>query len=129
MLFSLLIALSLLAAEIPGQAGYDAKDIAPSLVMNQGWGPYPSYADRDGWADYLGEYQNILTGKGEQYLDFQWVTISDDDYLAYERYGDRHAMEDTQEANTDALVGLFIAELAEGKGRFLPDIARGVDWF
>ena len=31
-------------------------DIAPSLVMNQGWVSYPAYADRQGWEGFLGEY-------------------------------------------------------------------------
>ena len=102
---------------------------AQSLVMNQGWVPYPAYDDRPGWDAYLGEYRNILIAKGETSLDFVWVTITEDDYLAYDRYGDRAVMEDKQEANTDALSGLFMAELAEGQGRFLPDISRGVEWF
>ncbi|MBO4435145.1 MAG: glycoside hydrolase family 88 protein [Bacteroidales bacterium] len=122
MLLSLLIAGALFGASLQ-------TDIAPSLVMDQGWVPYPLYADRDGWTAFLGEYQPIMVAKGEKYLGFEWVTITDDDYLAYDRYGDRAVMEDKQEANTDALSGLFIAELAEGKGRFLPDISRGVKWF
>ncbi|MBR6346456.1 MAG: glycoside hydrolase family 88 protein [Bacteroidales bacterium] len=118
MLLSLLIALSIFSA-----------DIAPSLVMDQGWVPYPAYEDRAGWDAFLGEYSDIFIANGEKSLGFEWVTITDDDYLAYDRYGDRQVMEDKQEANTDALGQMFIAELAEGKGRFLPDIARGVQWF
>lgn len=104
-------------------------NIDSSLVTDQGWVPYPAYADRDGWNAFLGEYQPILVAKGEKSLGFDWVTITDDDYLAYDLYGDRAVMEDKQEANTDALSQMFIAELAEGRGRFLPDIARGVEWF
>ena len=129
MLFSLLIALSLLAAEIPGLAGYDAKDIAPSLVMNQGWVPYPSYADRDGWEAFLGEYQPILTARGEEVLGYHWQELTDADYLAYDLTGDRDVMEDKLLGNADALGRLLVAELAEGEGRFIPDIAKGVNWF
>ena len=102
---------------------------APSLVMNQGWVPYPAYADRDGWTEILGEYQMPLIEQGEAQLDFQWITITPDDYMADETTGDRAVMEDKQEANTDALSRMVIAELAEGKGRFIHDIARGVSWF
>jgi len=129
MLLSILFAFCLLTAAIPGQAGYDVKDIAPSLVMNQGWVPYPAYTDRDGWSEILGEYQAPMIRQGEAQLDFQWVTITSDDYMAYELTGDRAVMEDKQEANTDALSRLVIAELADGQGRFIPDIARGVKWF
>ena len=127
MLTTLLVAW-LLSAGILHQASQNV-DIAQSLVMNQGWVPYPAYDDRPGWDAYLGEFRNILIAKGETSLDFAWVTITEDDYLAYDRYGDRAVMEDKQEANTDALSGLFMAELAEGRGRFLPDISRGVEWF
>lgn len=103
--------------------------VEKSLLTDQSWVPYPAYADREGWGSFLGEYQDILIAKGEKYLDFAWVTITPEDYMAYETRGDRHQMEDKQEANTDALSTLFIAELAEGKGRFLPDIWKGVSWF
>ena len=120
MLISLLIALSIFSAEI---------DIAPSLVMNQGWVPYPAYTDRSGWDAYLGEYKDILITKGEASLDFAWVTITDDDYLAYELTGDRDVMEDKLLGNANALGRLLVAELAEGQGRFLDGIAGGVEWF
>ena len=152
MLRSLLITLILFAAEISPLAALGRNDnlnisnapsfvissetsfVIPSeakesLVVDQSWVPYPAYADREGWSSFLGEYQDILVAKGEKYLDFAWVTITTEDYMAYETRGDRHQMEDKQEANTDALSSLFIAELAEGKGRFLPDIGKGVSWF
>ena len=103
-------------------------DIAPSLVMNQGWVSYPAYADRQGWEGFLGEYREALIAKGEACLGYQWLDITEDDYLAYDRYDDRHASEDKLEANRDALSYLFIAELAEGEGRFIPDIRKGIAW-
>ena len=119
MLLSLLLAGALLQA-----------DIAPSsLVTDQSWVPYPAYADREGWTSFLGEYRNTMICKGETFLDYKWLDITEDDYLAYDFYDDRHASEDKYFANQTALSDLFIAELAEGEGRFLPDIIRGVDWF
>lgn len=103
-------------------------DLASSLVMGQRWVPYPSYHDRQGWQDFLGEYTNILIAKGESCLGYQWKEITDEDYLAYEFKDDRHASEDKLEANRDAISYLFIAELAEGKGRFIPDIIKGIEW-
>ena len=102
---------------------------AQSLVMNQGWVPYPAYDDRAGWDAYLGEYKDILIAKGEACLDFSWITITDDDYLAYQLTGDRDVMEDKLLGNADALGRLLVAELAEGQGRFLDGIASGVEWF
>ena len=126
MLTTLLVAW-LLSAGILQQASQNM-DIASSLVMDRGWVPYPAYDDRPGWDAYLGEYRAPLIKKGEACLGYQWLDITDDDYLAYDRYDDRHASEDKLEANRDALSELFIAELAEGEGRFLPDLINGVAW-
>lgn len=127
MLTTLLVAW-LLSAGILQQASQNV-DIVSSLVMGRGWVPYPAYSDRQGWEDFLGEYQGILAAKGEKYLNYQWADITDADYLAYELSDDRHSSEDKLEANRTALSALFIAELAQGEGRFLPDIKRGVSWF
>ena len=104
-------------------------DIAPSLVMNQGWVPYPVYSDRAGWNSLLDEFIPSLIAMGDENLDYQWIPITDDDYLAYDRYGDREVMENKLIANSSTLGRLLIAELAEGKGRYLNDIVRGVEYF
>ena len=78
---SLLITLVLVAVVIPSVAKESFPGIqipspvkqvrddidAPSLVLNQGWVPYPAYADRQGWDAFLGEYQPVLTARGECY--------------------------------------------------------------
>ena len=106
-----------------------AIDIASSLVLGQGWVPYPEYSDRQGWDDFFGEYRTILIDRGEQALVYRWQELSDDDYLAYERAGDRAVMEDKLLDNAEALGQLLVSELAEGEGRFLEGIAAGVEWF
>lgn len=103
--------------------------IASSLVLNQGWVQYPSYEDRDGWSAFLGEYQAPLSDDGMEFIGYKWQVITEDDYMAHELYDDRHPMEDKYFANERALRNLFIAELAEGKGRYLKDIAAGVEWY
>ncbi len=127
MLIALLIA-GALATSVISSASQNV-DIASSLMLNQGWVPYPSYEDRDGWAAFLGEYRENLADDGMEFIGYTWQVITDDDYLAYERYDDRHPMEDKYFANQRALRNLFIAELAEGKGRYLKDIAAGVEWY
>lgn len=104
-------------------------EIASSLVMGQGWVPYPSYSDRQGWDGFFGEYRTILIDNGEKALAYRWQELTDDDYLAYELTGDRDIMEDKLLGNADALGRLLVAELAEGQGRFLDGIAGGVEWF
>ena len=104
-------------------------DIAPSLVMNQGWVPYPVYSDRAGWNSLLDEFVPSIIEMGDKYLDFKWIEITDDDYLAYDRYGDRAVMENKLIENSCTLGRLLIAELAEGKGRYMNDIVKGVEYF
>ena len=104
-------------------------EIASSLVMGQGWVPYPDYSDRQGWDGFFGEYRTILIDNGEKALAYRWQELTDDDYLAYELTGDRDIMEDKLLGNADALGRLLVAELAEGQGRFLDGIAGGVEWF
>lgn len=111
------------------QKAAENTDIASSLVLDRGWVCYPSYADRDGWSALLGEYVPKLIAKGEKFLGFKWIEISGEDYLAYEVRGDRYVMEDKHASNCEALSSLFIAELAQGQGRFLPDIIKGVEYF
>ena len=104
-------------------------DIAPSLVMDQGWVPYPVYSDRTGWNSLLDEFVPSIIEMGDKCLDYEWIEITDDDYLAYDRFGDRAVMENKLIENSCTLGRLLIAELAEGKGRYLNDIAKGVDYF
>ncbi len=106
-----------------------AIEIASSLVLGQGWVQYPSYDDRDGWTAFLGEYQSVLADDGEEFIGYHWMDISEGDYMAHELYDDRHPMEDKYFANLRALRNLFISEIAEGKGRYLKDIAAGVEWY
>ena len=104
-------------------------EIASSLVLGQGWVPYPAYSDRQGWNDFFGEYRTILVNQGEQALTYHWQDLSDDDYLAYDLTGDRDVMEDKLLGNAEALGQMLVAELAEGQGRFLGGISSGVEWF
>ncbi len=99
-----------------------------SIVPGARWFPYPDYTDRDGWNALLGSTAPEIIRRGEDFLGYEWKTIPATAYLAFEREGDRLAMEDIHFANLRALVSLTLAELAEGRGRFIDDIVNGV-WF
>ena len=104
----------------------DIAKLKEVLVMDQKWVPYPDYVDRTGWDKFLGEYKQDLIKQGEQYLGFEWKVVKATDYLAYERTGNRDVMQSPLSANNRAVGALVIAELAEGKGRFMDDIINGV---
>lgn len=96
------------------------------IVRNQKWVDYPAYSDRAGWDSLTGDNKQWLIERGEKRLNYQWQMNVATDYLTYERTGDRQAMQSKQTANNNALSDLVLAELAEGKGRFLDQIINGV---
>ena len=105
---------------------YSFEDVKAALVMNQKWVPYPAYADRAGWDLLTGPFKADLVRNGEKYLNYEWKVIKATDYLEYEKSGNRTVMENPLGRNNTAIAALFAAELAEGKGRFIPQIVNGV---
>lgn len=96
------------------------------LVMNQAWVPYPAYNDRAAWDALLGADKETLIRAGEKQLNYEWKVVRATDYLEYERSGERNIMQNPYEANRKAINALMLAELAEGKGRFIDQLANGV---
>lgn len=108
------------------QAEYAKPGVADAFVAGKAWFPFPAYEDRPGWAALFGPDAQKVIQRGEQLLDYQWQYIPASAYLAFERTGDRRAMEKPEGANRGALISLILAELAEGKGRFIDQLADGV---
>ena len=120
-LLFLLLSLPFLAgAGEPGRSlltsKYEAPGVAASFVAGADWMPFPAYTDRDGWAALFGDAAGIYIRRGEQALEHPWTHIPASAYLAYEREGDRKAMERIESGNRGAMISLLLAELAEGKG-------------
>lgn len=99
-----------------------------SSVIGEGWLPYPDYNDRKAWDALFGDAAGPMIAEGEKYLGYRWKVIPATAYLEYERSGDRQVMERPYDENRMALNMLALAELAEGKGRFIDDIANGL-WY
>lgn len=89
------------------------------------WCPYPDYHDRAAWDEMTGYRKEAFIKAGEKFLDFKWQYPYATDYLEFERSGDRAIMERKEYANVGAMVTLVMAELAEGKGRFMDQIING----
>lgn len=104
-------------------------DVSSSLVMDQKWVPYPAYADRNGWTALLGDYRDAIIKAGEKCLGYKWEVVKASQYLEYEKSGSRDIMEKPNNRNSTAFSRLLMAELAEGKGRFMTDIMDGVFYF
>lgn len=101
----------------------------PSEVFRPGgdWLPYPAYADRKGWERLTASYKEELLRTAEEYLGYKWQFLPASTWLEYEKTGNRGLMKPQQE-NHQALIVLTLAELAEGRGRFIGQLADGL-WF
>lgn len=106
------------------EAGFEK--VKATLVMGQKWVPYPDYADRVGWDKFLGDYKEAYIQKGERFLSYEWKVVKATDYLEFGRSGDRDIMQNPFNQNNSALEALFMAEMAEGKERFVDQIINGV---
>lgn len=104
----------------------DEKKLKEILILNQEWVTYPDYTDRSGWDTFLGSFKDEYIRRGEKRLNYQWQVIKATDYLAFERTGNRKVMETPFDANNRVIADLLLAELAEGKGRFIDPLIDGV---
>ena len=104
----------------------DMAQLKNMLVLNQQWVTYPDYTDRKGWDDFLGAFKDEYIRRGEKMLDYEWQLLKATDYLTYERTGNLVVMKTPYEANITAITTLLMAELAEGKGRFVDQLINGV---
>ncbi len=101
-------------------------DIQQWVSPDQSWVSYPKYTDREGWDKLSGAWRNKIVADGEKYLKYEWRVVKATDFLAFDRQGSRAAMQIPISANIEALSSLILAELSEGKGRFLDQIINGV---
>ena len=107
-------------------ANQSPEKIVNTLVLNQKWVSYPVYSNREGWDKIMDVNKTTTINRGVAKLKYEWKVIKATDYLDYERTGNRFTMQNINSANNIALVDLVLAELAEGKGRFLDQIINGV---
>ncbi len=117
--------------------GYEKRDLLQNkaqtpgnlhkhLLSKETWIPFPAYDNRDAWKTITEPFYDQIIEKGEKALSHQWQVVEATDYLAFDRTGDREIMQRPFNANVKALADMVVAELAEGKGRFLDQIANGL---
>ncbi len=104
----------------------DFYEVRESLAMDRKWVPYPEYSDREGWDNFFKDFRDQYIKEGENYLDYKYKMIPASAYLEFELNGANEAFYKPYTANKEALAHLLLAELAEGKGRFLDQIIDGI---
>lgn len=105
---------------------YSERQVTDFLVNDNSWIKYPAYNDRAGWDKISAPLRAEYIKNGEKYIGFDWPYIRATEYLEFSRSGDRKIQENPLNAKRTALQTLVMAELMEGKGRFLDDIINGV---
>lgn len=62
----------------------------------------------------------------EKYLGYEWPLMRATDYIAFATEGNRTRQETPHFNRRSALIKLFVGEVMEHKGRFIPDIVDGI---
>jgi hypothetical protein len=96
------------------------------LIKNFDELDFPTYQSRDFWNALPASIRNEYITDGEEYLDYDWPVVKATDYIEIIRSGDR--LQGKYAAPRAALMASVMAELAEGKGRFIDQIVNGV-WY
>jgi hypothetical protein len=96
------------------------------LVAVDQWKPFPTAADRAAWEAFPQEVREGYIRRGEEALDYAWPALKATDFLGFVRTGDRSHYEGLRSERRRQLQVLVMAEVMEGKGRFMDQIANGV---
>ena len=97
-----------------------------NLVTNFSELGYPKYDTCNFWNTIPEGLKKKYIEQGEKYLEYNWPTIKATDYLEIIRSGDRrHPLFVKPQS---VLTACVMAELMEGKGRFIDQIINGA-WF
>ncbi|MFT4204894.1 MAG: heparinase II/III family protein [Chitinophagaceae bacterium] len=126
--FLLFICLSAKAQE---QRNYLTKttsqeQLATMVVPNADWIPFPAYTDRAKWDKVDASLKKMLVEKAVKKLGYSYQFVPASSYLAFATTGDRNVMQRPYGQNYDAVQTFVLGELMEGKGRFLPQIIKGL---
>ena len=91
------------------QKAFENVDIAPTLVVDQSWVPYPVYSDRAGWESLLDEFIPSIIKMGDENLGYQWLEITDDDYDGDDDIADELEYDFSKISKIISCLGLCIA--------------------
>lgn len=107
----------------------DVSAVKKALLSPADWVPYPAYGNRAAWDALTTQHKATLIQRGEAAMKYTWKVVPASAYLEFEKSGSRTIMESPMGENMQAVVSLLTAELAEGKGRFVPALADGIWYF
>ncbi|MEO5683241.1 MAG: heparinase II/III family protein [Chitinophagaceae bacterium] len=96
------------------------------LLSGTKWVQFPPYGNRQEWERIPAIYIKNWIAEGEKLLTYKWQVVPASAYQEFVISGNRDIMQVPYNQNTAALRKLVLAELVEGKGRFIPQMMDGV---
>jgi hypothetical protein len=107
-------------------SNFSRKFVENSLRPDASWVNYPLYADRGAWEALPEQIRRKTIAAGEAFLGYDWPIVKATMYLEFTRTGDRTKDAAVTNERRKAFQSLMLAELMEGKGRFMDDLINGV---
>lgn len=107
-------------------AAWTPEKLLKALASRDAWKPFPRADDRPSWDGLPEDTRKGLVEAGERQMDGGWPELPATLFLGYARDGNRSRYERVRGVRRDKLRDLVMAECAEGKGRFLDEIANGI---
>jgi hypothetical protein len=96
------------------------------LVPAGQWHPYPRVSEREAWMKVPADLRALMVKNAEGWAGKPWPLLEAAMALDFKRNGNRSRYEALSFGRRVRLIDLVLGECAEGKGRFLDEIANGV---
>lgn len=105
---------------------YSLADLKEIIVKQEDYHPFPVAGEREEWDSIESNERDKFITRGEEYLDYDWPSLTATGYMDYYRTGNRSRFQKLYFERRYALGSLVVAECLEGKGRFLDQITNGL---
>ena len=105
---------------------YSEEDIRQMIIPLDQWQPFPGIRDRTIWSEVEDHLTASYISKGEELLDFKWPNLPASVFLEFAVNGNRSHYQGLYFERRNNLSSLVMAEMLEGKGRFLDNIVNGI---
>jgi len=104
----------------------DMEKIPQILVEGHSWVNFPTYEDRKFWDQVTSGVKNRVIEQGVKASQTPPVLLTGSDYLLYKKGDSYDQVSQKILSNKTRLEELLLAEILEGKGRFLTEISNSV---
>lgn len=108
------------------EARWTSEKLVQALIPREQWKPWPAAAERERWEALGGDIAAGLIAAAEKHSGTPWQVLPATVFLEYVRNGNRSRYEGLRNARRNRLRELVLGECAEGKSRFLDEIANGI---